>query len=134
MTSLLNYVRGHRQESPDTYLLEFVDGKGQSWAFDCDENGTLTKLYSYASLERLTWLKGHAKSRVIGPFGHSWWEPAYGNCRYCGKEVVLDSPLDNECECGVCYNGGGDECIPSWRCYGGLDGQGEPIEYEGEDD
>jgi hypothetical protein len=47
--------------------------------------------------------------------------PAEGRCN-CGKMVILDDPLDNQCDCGRCYNSGGQEVTPSWEC----DEQGNP--------
>jgi len=33
-------------------------------------------------------------------------------CEDCGKEMVLDDPLTNECECGTLYNGFGQRLAP----------------------
>jgi hypothetical protein len=49
--------------------------------------------------------------------------PAEGQC-HCGCIVVLDNPLDNLCECGLCYNMSGQRVTPSWEC----DDQGNPFE------
>jgi len=59
----------------------------------------------------------------INTFRSHWVEPAVGRCS-CGREVVLSDPLDNECECGACYNMSGQAVIPS-RC---CDDRGEPID------
>jgi hypothetical protein len=61
--------------------------------------------------------------------GGYWMEPATGVCQ-CGAQMVLSDPLDNLCFCGRCYNMSGQEVTPSWECYGGLDGTGEPIDGE----
>lgn len=48
--------------------------------------------------------------------------PAVGQC-HCGREVLLDDPLDNVCNnCGRCYNMSGQEVTPSWDC----DEEGNP--------
>ena len=55
--------------------------------------------------------------------------PAIAIC-HCGKEIELSDPLDNECDnCHRWFNMSGQEVVPSHRCYGGLDGEGEPIDY-----
>ena len=56
-------------------------------------------------------------------------DPATGVC-VCGEEVILRDPLDNPCDCGLCYNMSGQEVVPSWQCYGGKEGVGEPIDEE----
>jgi hypothetical protein len=49
--------------------------------------------------------------------------PAEGKCD-CGHIVILDNSLDNECDCGRCYNSGGQEVVASYRC----DEVGNPFE------
>ena len=45
----------------------------------------------------------------------SYWESAIGRCS-CGALVTLDDPMDNFCDCGRCFNWGGQEVIPLAEC------------------
>jgi hypothetical protein len=38
-------------------------------------------------------------------------EPAVGKCD-CGREIVIESVLTNECCCGALYNWNGDRLLP----------------------
>lgn len=100
--------------------------RGNGVGFDCDEHGAIieTDPQCLAHVRDVRAKVGTEFSEpYINTFRSHWVEPAVGRCS-CGREVVLSDPLDNECECGACYNMSGQAVIPS-RC---CDDRGEPID------
>lgn len=107
------------------YRLFFESEPGRGYSFQCDEQGVVdtADLTSAAAANYLFCLDQGYESR-IQKFTHSFRKPAVGRC-HCGNKVYLSDPLDNECQCGACYNMSGQQVTPSWEC----DETGEPYGF-----
>ena len=57
---------------------------------------------------------------------HSNPDPKIKVCDDCGAEVTLLHGLDNDCDCGACYNLSGQRVTPSSEC----DEQGHPFDHD----
>lgn len=105
------YTHSYSWDTPDS---------GWGFSFDCEPNGRIdeSKLHECAILNLRMCERGQDETgRRIFYNGIKSWElsgidPAQGRCK-CGQVVTLDDPLDNFCQCGLCYNMSGQQVIPS---------------------
>ena len=114
-------------ETVTHYLAYSFGNDGCGFNFPCDKDGKIIyegmQVCALANLERCE--KGEDGITFDGLKTHtsSYRAPAEALCS-CGRTIYLDDPLDNECECGKCYNMSGKQVTPSWQC----DEQGNPYE------
>lgn len=109
--------RGHRVETRDPHLsFELIECPGAGCSFPCDENGNVKMdelgdiaKENLAQAQASVGTKYHPPEIVV--YQNRYWEPTVGQC-HCGREVVLDDPLTNECPCGRLYNMCGQELKP----------------------
>ena len=90
---------------------------GHGIAFRCDKNGVI----DMAELETRPAALSNYNSCLNGThdvlpgvlknWEHNYRQPAIGECNCCGCEVVLDS-WTNTCDCGIDYNGSGQQLAP----------------------
>tara|TARA_R110002020_G_scaffold63232_2_gene169051 strand:+ start:267 stop:590 length:324 start_codon:yes stop_codon:yes gene_type:complete len=95
------------------------------FGFACDEHGNLEPIDNpYGKENREGCLSGKFDviDKGIEKYVNRYCEPAIGKCS-CGEELALHDPLDNQCDCGKCYNSSGQLVTPSWEC----DEQGNPL-------
>ena len=113
-------------ETVTHYLAYSIGNDGCGYSFPCDESGVIFPLDNEAAKDNFKrCLSGEDGITFDGLKTHtnSYRAPAEALCT-CGRTVYLDDPLDNECECGKCYNMSGQQVTPSWQC----DEQGNPYE------
>lgn len=105
-----------RIESVSFDLFFPVNGPGWGFGFPCDEHGKVSPLTSVGkeNYEMCLALEAEGKvRRELRRFENHYWEPAVILCNHCKKEVELRSSWANSCpECGVEYNGSGQELAP----------------------
>jgi hypothetical protein len=107
--------REHHTEVGYSLEYDYVDRPGSGFSFECDEHGQVDES-SFAPEGLENFRKCQAGLLNVGPARlrrneRSWWEPAVGRCNHCGEEVILDR-FTCTCECGVDYNGFGQELAP----------------------
>ena len=103
---------------------DFATGEGSGYSFPCSKEGVIATPEHPEGRENLRkCLAGEldVEDEGVVSWTNHWTESAVGKCS-CGREVVLSDPLDNSCDCGLCYNSGGQQVVPSWEC----DAQGNP--------
>lgn len=86
-----------------------------SFVFPCDELGKVDtdRLHASAVANYVTSVvKGWPVEVVLREWDVIF--PASGECPACGRTVVLDDPLFNECDCGRWYGGSGQSVRPPW--------------------
>ena len=97
--------------------IEFTDGDGCGFSFDCDENGT-PKFSCDAAKQNYEYAMAHPEC-FTGQFNkvviykRKYVEPAHGICR-CGEDVTLYDEYQGACACPKCgqwYNMYGQELI-----------------------
>ncbi len=111
----------HKRERVDVNqnrrFFEWRDMPTAGFSFDSDEKGKVDreKLNPAAAenydlcLARVQ--TGEMHDRGVEEHHHYYTNPAVAEC-YCGKELVLDNWLENECECGRNFNMSGQELAP----------------------
>ena len=104
------------------------DTPGAGFSFDCDKNGTIDESkMNPAALKNLEFCRTNPKEigyNGIREYHHVYRAPAELRCD-CGRIVYLHNPLNNDCDCGRCFNMSGQSVINSRLC----DEQGEPYDY-----
>lgn len=104
---MANIISKSRRVEHVTYGLFFESKtmKGAGYCFDCDEHGKL--LHVLTDTQLLSWADATNTERhhapVIQRYVNRYTEPSILKCD-CGREVTLQDPLDNLCDCGRCYN------------------------------
>lgn len=103
-------------ESVSYDVLFPVNGPGWGFAFPCDEHGNVFPLAGVGkeNYERCLALEANGKvKRELRRFEGRYYEPAVVVCNRCKGEVTLSSSWANSCpDCGVEYNGSGQELAP----------------------
>jgi hypothetical protein len=103
----MEIIRKRERVEEEKHFLHF-DKKSDpdsGYSFDCDEHGNVTETGEAALRSYRHCLDNpdeYLPPRLVA-LSNRYTEPAVGRCE-CGREVVLDHPLDNTCECGRNYN------------------------------
>jgi len=110
-------TRRHRVTVPSfAHSFDLLTDRTRGLLIDCTQDGTILG-DSYATAEERHQQFSEALNgdkytyEGIKDFSHDYTESATLRCA-CGKIVVLNDPMDNECECGQIYNGNGDALRP----------------------
>lgn len=111
---MINIISQRHRVETVCYCLFFpaLDCPGTGWAPACDEHGKVLCIETNQAVKDAV-VKHYADPNYGDPYvqtlHHSYMEPAIGRC-YCGAEVVLSDPMDNDCRnCGRIYNSSGQE-------------------------
>jgi len=97
--------------------LAFDDGRGNGFAFPCDELGNVPEDLNPAARENLDYCRQHpekfARFAEVVTIRQQYRDPAHGRCE-CGREVYLQNQYYGacSCECGRWYNLFGQELTP----------------------
>ena len=108
----------------------FVDNPSAGFSFPVDSDGEFLHQLNPTQLSNLKLALhyvqiGRMNSLGVKSFDSTTTSPALGLCP-CGFSVLLSDPLDNTCDhCGLTYNSGGQQVIPSSLC----DSAGNPLDY-----
>lgn len=128
-------IRPRERKETVSFLrkFEWLNTPGAGFEFECSEQGVIdTAQLQPAGLANLTMCLAD-KGATLRDYGirrhvHQFIEPALLRC-HCGRNVELWDALDNDCECGRCYNLSGQAVIRSTDC----DDQGNPYGDDFED-
>lgn len=113
-----------RVEVHSYYLLfAWADDPEAGFMFECDEQGNLL-LDEIPESARENLRKCQADeynviNKGVQKFTNVYYDAAIGRC-YCGRDVILEDVMTNECEsCGRLYNGFGQDLAPrsQWGLY-----------------
>lgn len=110
-------LRPRERKEETCYVLNFwYVGHEGSWGkgFDCNENGVpldQSKAEDVAACEA-----GEIDGEAVVPGGiqefmQHWMEPGELSCD-CGAYLELDDAMTNTCDCGLEYNGSGQQLAP----------------------
>lgn len=117
---MLNITK-RRQRVTQVQFERKFDWQGETnwgFGFPCDVQGTVdvSKLAPEGAANYRACLTGSVDGRPVVDRGivsweNHYYEPAEGRC-VCGRTVVLENAMDNDCDCGRIYNGFGQELAP----------------------
>jgi len=114
----IKITKHRRMVEEKSYTLSYdrIDMPGAGFAFPCDEHGVLAPMLPMAqsSYEECQ-SSGEYNPPYIQTFVRRYSEPAEAIC-HCGRTVYLEDPMDNECDCGRCFNMSGREVLPMSAC------------------
>ena len=125
----MEIIQEAQRKSNTEYTREFKysNDHDAGFSFPCDSKGNLLSLRP-AAQENYNKIQ-LGQEDVIDEGVHIttswWWEPAVGKCD-CGRKLTLSDPLDNFCDCGLCFNSSGQRVTPSSEC----DDQGNPYDFD----
>lgn len=93
------------------------ESRGNGYSFLCDEYGLIDEAAmmpaAKASLRDCQEHPEKYNPPYLQEYVSHYTEPARGQC-VCGRVVVLEDPMDNDCACGRCYNSSGQEVEPNY--------------------
>jgi hypothetical protein len=108
--------RKHKEVVSYSRFFEWRNTPGAGFSFNCDASGNLLPDPNRSDLGRRNYEACMAGEFDVIDHGvqqqvHRYADPAIGKC-HCGRKVVLDDAMTNECECGRLYNWVGQELNP----------------------